>query len=189
MATPTVTRRWTYEDLDRLPESENGDRYEIIDGVVIVTPSPIPLHQASSGGLFFEFESFVRPRRLGRVLSAPVDVKLADDEPVLVPDLVFVARERLHIIGPKAIEGAPDIVVEILSPSTKDRDLGIKRAIYARYGVREYWIVDPQARSVTVLALRGDRYEPRPKEGGVARSAVRPGLAIDVAALFAAVGA
>jgi Uma2 family endonuclease len=189
MATTTATKRWTYADLDGLPESEDGSRYEIIDGELVVTPSPIPPHQASSGGLFFELESFVRPRRLGRVLYAPVDVKPAEDEPILIPDLVFVARERLGIIGPKAIEGAPDLVVEILSPSTRERDLGVKRAIYARYGVREYWLVDLDARRVTGLVLRGGRYEPRPQEGGIARSEVLPGLAIDVVALFAAAGA
>lgn len=187
MATTTATKRWTYADLDRLPESENGERYEIIDGELIVTPSAVPLHQLADYRLTRRLGDHVEGGRLGQIFFAPVDVRLGDQ--TLIPDLLFISRARLDIVGPKAIEGAPDLVVEILSPSTRDRDLGVKKAVYARHGVREYWIVDPEARSVTVFALRGDRYEPLPQEGGVARSEVLAGLAIDVAALFAAAGA
>lgn len=187
MATPTVTKRWTHEDLDRLPESENGDRYEIIDGELFVTPSAIPLHQLVDYRLTRWIGDYVEGGRLGQVFFAPVDVKLGDQ--TLIPDLLFIRRDRLHIVGPKAIEGAPDLVVEILSPSTQHRDRGRKAEIYARSGVPEYWIVDPQARSVTIFGLRGDRYEEVWQEGGVARSRVLPGLAVDVAALFAAAGA
>ena len=105
---------------------------------------------------------------------------------VVIPDLLFISRKRLHLVGPTAIEGPPDLVVEILSPATRSRDLGAKMALYARFGVREYWVVDPVARSISVFVLRDGRYEPLPQEGGIARSIVLPGLAIDVAALFAA---
>lgn len=187
MATTTATKRWTYADLDELPEAENGDRYEIIDGELVVTPSAIPLHQLVDYRLTRWFGDHVERGRLGQIFFAPVDVRLGDQ--TLIPDLLFIRRDRLHIVGAKAIEGAPDLVVEILSPSTKRRDRGRKAEIYAQFGVREYWIVDPQARSVTVFALRGDRYEPLPQPGGVARSEVLAGLTIDVAALFAAAGA
>ena len=179
----TATGIWTYADLDKLPESTNGDRYEIIEGELVVTPAPIPLHQALTLELVARFDAVVRPGRLGRIYTAPVDV-LLDDTVNLIPDLVFVSRERRHIVGPKAITGAPDIVVEILSPSTRARDLGVKLTLYARYGVREYWLVDPEARTVTVYVLRDDRYELLPNEGGFARSLVLPDLAIDVAELF-----
>ena len=97
----------------------------------------------------------VRTGNLGRLLAAPVDVKLAEDETV-VPDLVFIRHDRLSIIGPKAIEGAPDLIAEILSPSTRHHDLGKKKALYARFGMREYLAIDPEARILTVFVLRGD---------------------------------
>lgn len=114
---------------------------------------------------------------------APVDVRLGDQ--TLIPDLLFIRRDRLYIVGSKAIEGAPDLVIEILSPSTKCRDLGRKADIYAQFGVPEYGIVDPVAQTLTIFARRGDRYEEVPPSGGTARSNVLPGLALDVAALFA----
>ena len=181
----TTVRPLTYADLDRIPQEREGDRHEILDGVLVVTPSPIPLHQGASGELFYVFQTFVRPRRLGRVFAAPIDVVFAPSQ-VAIPDLVFVSRARLHIIGPSSIEAAPDIVVEVLSPSTRSRDLGKKKALYARFGVREYWIVDPVARTIAVHVLRGDRFDLLPNEGGTARSEVLPGLTVDVAAFFAA---
>lgn len=187
MSLATATRRWTYADLEAMPESENGDRYEIIDGELVVTPSAIPFHQLVDYRLRRWIGDHVEGRRLGQVVFAPVDVKLGDQ--TRIPDLLFIRGDRLHIVGPKAIEGAPDLVVEILSPSTKHRDRGQKAETYARSAVLEYWIVDPQERSVTVFALRGDRDEEVRQEGGVARSLVLPGLAIDIAALFAAAGA
>lgn len=181
----TTVQSLTYADLDRIPQEREGDRHEILDGVLVVTPSPIPLHQYASADLFAVFDGFVRPRRLGRVLTAPIDVVFVPRQ-VAIPDLVFVSRDRLHIIGPKSIEAAPDIVVEILSPSTRGRDLGKKMALYARFGVREYWILDPVARTIAVRALRGDHYDLLPNVGGIVRSEVLPGLTIDVAAFFAA---
>ena len=127
-----------------------------------------------------------RGRPLGQIYFAPIDVRLGDH--TLVPDIVFVSRDRLSIVGQKAIVGAPDLVVEILSPSTRRRDLGRKEELYAEYGIREYWVVDPKARSVSVYVLRDGRYKELPQEGGIARSEVLPVLAIDVAPLFAAAG-
>lgn len=180
----TAVRPLTYDDLDLIPQDREGDRHEIIDGVLVVTPSPIPLHQIASGKLHVRFETFVEPRRLGRVIAAPIDVVFAPRQ-VAVPDLVFVRQDRLHIIGPKAIEGAPDLIVEILSPSTRGRDRGKKMRLYARFGVREYWILDPVARTIAVHLLRGEEYELVPNEDGVVRSTVLAGLNIDVAAFFA----
>ena len=181
----TTVQPLTYADLDRIPQEREGDRHEILDGVLVVTPSPIPIHQLASGDFYSVFDGFVRPRRLGRVIAAPVDVVFAPSQ-VAIPDLVFVRQDRLHIIGPSSIEAAPDIVVEILSPSTRSRDLGKKMRLYARFGVPEYWIVDPVARTIAVHVLRGDHYDLLPNEGGTARSEVLPGLTVDVAAFFAA---
>ncbi len=181
----TASRTMTYADLEILPDQESGDRYEILDGELIVTPSPIPLHQIMLGLGFRSFDAFVARTNAGIVLTAPVDVVLAPGV-VVVPDLLVVARHRLGIIGPKAIEGPPDLVLEIHSPSTRARDLGAKKALYARFGVPEYWAVDPEARTITVFALRDGRYEVIPHEGGSARSEVLPGFTLDVDALFTA---
>lgn len=182
----TASRVWTYADLERMPETQDGSRYEIIAGELIVTPSPIPLHEELTMEIIHQVNPIVRSRGLGRLYGARVDVKLAGDETItVVPDLFFIDRTRLHIVGPKAVVGAPDLVVEILSPSTRDRDLGEKKRIYARHGVREYWNVDPRSKQVAVSVLHGDRYAERPIVDGLARSEVVPGFALDVAALFA----
>ena len=180
----TATRTWTYADLAELPEDESGNRYEIIDGVLYVTPSPIPLHERLGIRLTLRFGHYVEANDLGEIFGAPVDVVLPTGE-VVIPDLLFIRKDRLHIVGPKAIEGPPDLVIEILSPSTRSRDLGKKKRLYARFGVREYRIVDPIARGISIYVLRNGRYELLPQEGGIARSTVLPGLSIDVAALFA----
>ena len=154
----SVSQTWTYAELDRLPESETGDRYEVIEGELVVTPSPIPLHEDLTMELTFVVGPFVRDGHLGRIYTAPIDV-VFDERVVVIPDFVFVQLDRLHIVGPKAIEGPPDLVVEILSPSTSGRDLGVKMELYARFGAREYWILDPGARSLTIHSLEDGRYE------------------------------
>ncbi|MDP9365242.1 MAG: Uma2 family endonuclease [Chloroflexota bacterium] len=184
MATVSQRRTWTYADLADWPESV-GEFVEIIDGELIVTPAPIPPHELLTMELVFAFGAVVRPNRLGRLFTAPVDVLLPDGG-VLQPDLVFVRTDRLGIVGRTAIEGPPDIVVEILSPSTRARDLGRKKELYAALGVPEYWLVDPDLRAVDLFALRGGAFDPLPQEDGTVRSRVLPDLAIDVAALFAA---
>lgn len=185
MSTVSRAKRWTYADLAELPDNDDGNRYEIIDGELIVSPSAIPPHQALSRELMLRFALFVQPGRLGQVFAAPIDVLLPDGG-TLVPDLVFVRRDRLGIVGRAAIEAAPDIVVEILSPSTRGRDLGRKKELYAQLGVPEYWVVDRDTCRIAVFVLRDGRYEPLPNEDGVARSEVLPGFEVDIAALFAA---
>jgi Uma2 family endonuclease len=129
----------------------------------------------------------VRERGLGIALYAPIDIRF-NPENVLVPDIIFIAQDWLHIIGPKTIEDAPDLVVEILSPSTRRRDLDIKRALDARFGLQEYWIVDPDARMLSVLALASDKFEPVPGgEGGAIASRVLLGLTLAVKDVFAGV--
>lgn len=174
---------FTYADLDILPKEREGDRQELFDGVLVVTPSPIPAHQIVVGNTTYEINAIVRPNDSGRVFSAPIDVVFAP-KLVAVPDVVFVSRDRLHIVGPTAIDGPPDFIVEILSPSTRRRDLGAKRTLYERFGVPEYWLLDPQSRTATVLVLRDGRYETLADEVGAIRSTVVSGLVVEVAALF-----
>ncbi len=145
----TSTIKLTYEDYRHIPDDE---RYELLDGELVMSPSPKEIHQRIDMDLGRLIGNFVAENHLGRVYSAPFDVVLSEVD-VVQPDLLFVSSERANIITPDNVRGAPDLVVEILSPSTAERDRTRKRALYARYGVPEYWLVDPDARTVTVLRL------------------------------------
>jgi Uma2 family endonuclease len=151
-----VSTKFTYDDLQLIPPDRN--RYEIIDGDLLVSPSPIPVHQRIIGNLFAELRAFVRRHCLGEVFVAPCDIVLSYLT-VLEPDLLFVSRSRLHIIGPKNITGPPDLVVEVLSESTARVDRHIKPKQYALYGVSEFWLIDPEARTMEIFRLRNGAYE------------------------------
>jgi Uma2 family endonuclease len=144
--------KFTYEDYRTLPESM-AERYELLDGELVMVPSPTVGHQRASRNLETLLWGFVRERRLGEVLYAPCDVVLGEgkDRQVVQPDLFFVSSQRRHIVMEGEIRGAPDLVVEILSPATAERDRGYKRTLYARHGVQEYWLVDPDARTIEVF--------------------------------------
>ncbi len=179
-----IVTRLTYDDLESIPVERPGDRHEIISGELVVTPSPAPMHQIVSRALFRLLDRHVSAGELGEVLYAPVDIRLTPEN-VLIPDIIFIARGRLHVIGSNTIDAPPDLIVEILSPGTRRRDLTTKRDLYARFGVQEYWIVDPDARTVTVLALTGDRYEQVPlTDEGIIQSRILAGLALAPAAIF-----
>jgi Uma2 family endonuclease len=141
--------RWTYSDLVALPDDQL--RHELIDGEHFVSPSPATTHQQVSKRLFVALNAYVERHRLGEVLYAPFDIKLSAWT-VLVPDVVYFTASRFaDVVNEKHATAAPDLVVEILSPGTRRRDLGRKRAVYDREGVGEYWIVDPDAHTITVL--------------------------------------
>jgi Uma2 family endonuclease len=177
-------QRMTVEERDLYPQEREGDRHELIDGELFVTPAPIPLHQLVSMELSGSLWIVVRAKNLGRLMTAPIDVYLSPHD-LVVPDLAFVSHARLNIIGPKRIDGPPDLIVEILSPSTRRRDLTRKRDLYERHGVQEYWIADPVARTLTVHTLCDGRYEATTWSRVILRSSLLPGLELDVAALFA----
>ncbi|MBT9163719.1 MAG: hypothetical protein DDT24_00639 [Chloroflexi bacterium] len=142
--------KFTYDDYRTALDDK---RYELLEGELIMVPAPGFAHQRISSNIEFILQRFVRQHGLGIILSAPFDVVLSEER-VFQPDILFVSRERLSIINPQNIRGAaPDLVVEIASPATAERDRFYKRAIYARYGVREYWIVDPEARTIEVTKL------------------------------------
>lgn len=183
---------WTYEDYVRLPD--DGKRYEVIRGVLYVSPVPVPLHQYVHAQLFFILGHFVLEKDLGIVLAAPMDVRLPRriGDPVQ-PDLVFLRtgnQPRWEVDA--NFSGSPDLVVEVLSPSTTrlDRrlDRQIKHSAYREAGIPEYWIVDPRARTIEVFGLSedGSRYVElgRGGEGDIIRSAVLPGLEIRVGEIF-----
>jgi Uma2 family endonuclease len=139
--------RFTYSDYLQLPED---NRYEILDGEIYVVPAPNIRHQRLSKRIVGFLIRQIEETGHGEILPAPCDVVFSDEN-VVQPDILFVRKERLGIIGEANIREAPDLVVEILSPGTRGRDLEIKRKLYARFGVQEYWIVDPEAATVEVL--------------------------------------
>ena len=137
--------RLTYEDLLRFPD--DGLRHELIDGEHVVTPSPAIRHQRLSIRLSSALYTFVVSRRLGEILEAPVDVVFSTHD-VVEPDILFISADRRGIVREDRVDGAPDLLVEILSPSTRRTDEVRKRHLYDRFGVREYWVVDPEADAV-----------------------------------------
>ena len=147
--------RWTYKDYAKLPA--DGKRYEIINGVLLMTPSPTGSHQDAVGMLFHYLLTHVKLKGLGLVRMAPFDVELAPDR-VVQPDVLVILNKNFHKITESRIVGAPDLVVEVASPSTAIYDRHDKYQAYADAGVPEYWIVDPESRTVEVLALEGDTY-------------------------------
>ena len=178
----TRDRVYTYDDYRQLPE---GAPYQLIGGELVLTPAPTSYHQIISGRLEFKMMDHVTADNLGIVLYAPIDVYLEKTE-TYQPDIVFVTQERLGIIKPEKIEGAPDLVVEILSPSTAYYDLRKKYRSYEKHGVREYWIVDPEEKSIQVFTLDKGKFkldQEAAQEGSVC-SRVIAGLTIDVADVF-----
>ena len=145
----------TYEDLLQLPNDRY--RYEILDGELQVTAAPSTAHQTVVGNLFFLLTGHVRRRRLGQVFTAPLDLFLTDIS-VVQPDVVFVSETRKAIIFPQCVRGAPDLVVEVLSPSTARTDRGGKRQLYARHGIANYWLLDPDRHEFVAYALEAGVY-------------------------------
>jgi Uma2 family endonuclease len=129
---------------------EDGKRYEAIDGDLFVTPAPKPRHAWISYELVQTLHRLLVAPGHGRVFYAPIGVEFPDTEEGVQPDILFVAKERLDIVGEDWIRGAPDLVIEILSPSTAERDRTVKLKLYQRHGVGEYWIVDPETKTVEV---------------------------------------
>ena len=154
-SSPLAAYRLTYTDWLGFPD--DGRAYELLKGELIVTPPPSIGHQRVSRELEFRLLQYLQSTGAGEILDAPVGVRLSDTD-VLEPDLVVVLREHASRIGTQVIEGAPDLVVEILSPGSAARDLGVKRQAYEVAGVAEYWIVDPVNRSIEVLALEQGAY-------------------------------
>jgi Uma2 family endonuclease len=150
-------RKLTYQDFERIPE--DGLRHEILDGVHVVSPAPSLRHQWVSRGVFRALDSFVAARGLGEVFFAPFDVVLSDHD-VVEPDLLFISRERLAILTEANVQGAPDLLVEVLSPGTRRRDLGQKLVRYEKLGVLEYWVVDPKTETALIFRKTGDSFAP-----------------------------
>lgn len=176
---------WTYEDYLRLPD--DGRRYEVIRGVLYVAPAPLIIHQTVQSRLFAALIAHVDPSHLGIVYAAPVDVILPERiaEPVQ-PDLLFIREENRPEGGDPNFQDVPDLVVEILSPSTRSYDRKTKLAAYRDAGVPEFWLVDPQTRTVAVYGWKEGQFTElqRGGDGDEIGSVVLPGFRVQVGQLF-----
>lgn len=147
----------TYDDLLLFPD--DGKQHELIDGEHYVTPSPNRKHQAIVGNLAGQLWVYLQEHRIGRAFTAPFDVLFSEFD-VVEPDLLFVSDARRDsILTAQNVRGAPDLVVEIGSPSTQKRDETIKRRLYECFGVLEYWVIDPELDTIKVYRRVGERYE------------------------------
>lgn len=181
-----VDPKLTYEDLRKMPD--DGKRYELIDGEVYMMPTPTTSHQRTLGNLLFALGSLVEERDLGEVLAAPTDVVFGERTAVQ-PDLLYIASDRASIVTELNVQGAPNLVIEVLSPSNAAFDRETKLQVYARAGVPELWYVDPETESVEVLELGGDgRYlaVSNLSATDTLTSRALPGFSSPVASLFPA---
>jgi Uma2 family endonuclease len=185
MKPPASGVKLTYEDFLLFPD--DGRRHELIDGEHYVTPSPNPNHQVIAGNLYWIIRGYLEAHPIGRVFFAPLDVVFSNFD-IVEPDLLYISNERLAVLTEKHVRGAPDLVIEIGSKSTRKRDEGIKRRLYERFGVAEYWVVDPELDTLKVYRREGSSYQ---RAGEYAlelndrfETPLLPGLAIALAAVF-----
>jgi len=180
--TAVVGKIWTYTDYAAL---DDGKRYEILEGELVMAPAPELDHQGLIGELFSGMRAHIVAGSLGKLYVVPVDVVL-DDRNVVQPDLVFVSRKNQGVLKKTGIFGVPDLVVEVLSPSSIRMDRYRKLALYRDFKIPEYWIVDPAAGSIEVLSLRDGEFDLHSSAvgTGVVSSVVLPGFSVDVAELM-----
>ena len=174
---------WTYEDYAALPN--DGHHYEIVNGVLVMAPAPTPEHQDIVLEIAAHLRTHIKLAGLGRVFPSPVDVDLGPNN-VFQPDVVVVLNAHLDRVGAKKIVGAPDLVVEIMSPSSGVMDRIAKYAIYARAGISEYWVVKPEGKSVEVFVLEKGEYRSLGvfSKQQTLPSRVAPGLLVKVEQFF-----
>ena len=175
-------KTYTYADYARLPE---GAPYQLIGGQLIMTSSPIPYHQEVLRKLGFKILVFLEKKNLGHLYYAPLDVYFSDSD-VYQPDIIFIKKEREEIIGDTKIDGAPDMVIEILSPSTAYYDLRNKFRTYEQADVNEYWIVDPGHKRIEVYENKGKKFNVYMEAEGEGKisSKVLEGFSIKLSEVF-----
>ena len=182
MVTQTRQGPYTYADYLETPDDE---RYELIEGELIMAAAPIPLHQRVGMRFSNRMGPFIEANGLGELFAAPIDVYFSNTN-VFQPDLIFISAARTRIIGNSNIQGAPDLVIEIASPRTQRRDRTVKRDVYERYGVLEYWMTYPDTRTISVLRLENGRFVDagRYQYGDTLTTPLLPGLAIALSEVF-----
>jgi Uma2 family endonuclease len=173
----------TVEDYRMMPEA--GPRYQLVEGEFFMAPAPNRFHQDISGNIYFLLRGYLEELPIGKLYEAPFDVYL-DEFNVHHPDIVFVAKANYAILTDAGVDGAPDLIVEILSPKTAFLDKKAKRKVYARAGVKELWFVDPDTKMVHVYFLQQDPDHPAATyaEKDTFRSPHFPGLKIRAARIF-----
>lgn len=186
MALAFKSPRHTYEDYCKLPDKP---RVELFDGEFLLSPAPNTAHARAASRLFRILDAWVNARSLGDVFFAPVDVVLSEHN-VVQPDILFISKERAGIITKPNVQGAPDLVIEIVSPHNRTRDTLLKRAFYEKYRVHEYWIVDPEEESITVLSLQSGHFAVKGEYSGkdVLQSGVLAGFRLSVQDIFGVSG-
>jgi Uma2 family endonuclease len=176
---PPITR-YDYQEM-----REGPPYYQVIEGDLVMSPSPNTFHQELAGNIYSSIRRYLDQHSLGTVFVAPLDIFLGDVD-VYQPDVMFVSNERRSIITDHGLEGAPNLVVEILSPAAARVDKGAKRKVYARSGVQELWLLDPEAKTVAVYRLDQDAESPAETHGAnaVFESHLFPGLKLEAAYIF-----
>jgi Uma2 family endonuclease len=186
MATPARKFKYTYQDYLLFPD--DGNRHEIIGGEHYVTPAPNWRHQLVAGNFHRLVSPFIYENRLGYILFAPLDVVLSDED-VVQPDLLFISNDRASIAQEKGAFGAPDLVIEVLSDSTRRRDETIKLRLYEEMGVREYWMADPVQETIRVFrTTKAGRFvlvaELSAEAGDRLETPLWPGLVLELSQIF-----
>ncbi len=173
---------YTYSDYEKL---EEGAPFQLIGGKLIMNPAPVPYHQRISRNIEYYLFGFVQKHDLGEVYYAPIDIYLGNQE-VYQPDILFIAKDRLSIIGKKNIQGAPNLVIEILSESSVYNDLKKKKKVYEQSGVQEYWIVDPNDQTIEIYILKNKKYtlEKEFSKNEILESPMFPGFALELSKVF-----
>ena len=180
----TSEKRYTKEDYERLPE---GSPYQLIGGELIMSPSPTFFHQRIAFKIASRLGAFVERNRSGAIVMAPMDVYF-NEEDIYQPDIIFLRAEQLPKIDPDdRIHLTPDLVIEVLSPSTAYHDYSHKKKIYAEHGVKEYWIVDPQDKTIEIMVNDSGIFRTEELLGvsGTVESAMFPGFSMKVEEVFA----
>jgi len=183
-----LRKKLTYHEFRELEFDDNDNFwYELINGELVRKQAPSIRHQRISGEIVFALKNFERETQSGMLLYAPSDVVL-DDGNAYHPDIFFIKKERYFILDEKEqiVSGAPDLVIEILSKSTAVYDRGEKKDIYEKYGVREYWIVDPEKKSIEVYSLKDERFRLTIylEDSGILESPGLEGFEMDIAKVF-----
>lgn len=181
----THKAKLSYQDFLLFPE--DGKRHELLGGDHLVTPSPSTKHQRVSRNLMCFMDSYLRRSKAGEVFAAPMDVVLSDLD-VVEPDLLFISREKSSIITEKNIQGSPDLVIEIVSKSTQRIDSLVKRKLYERCGIQEYWLVDPELKTVDVCRLANGKYVRQAalsqEDDSILKTPLMPGFQLRLSDIF-----
>ncbi|GAB4367894.1 MAG: Uma2 family endonuclease [Calditrichia bacterium] len=180
-------KKLTYQDYLSLPD--DGNRYEIFEGELIMTPAPKISHQEVSKSVGYELVQWERKTKLGKVFYAPVDVLLSEKS-IVQPDLIVILKENYGIITKENIQGAPDLVIEIVLPSSGYYDMFDKKELYEKYGVKEYWIVDPERGWVEVYVLKNGKFQlsQRVEKQGKIESKILNDFSLEWETVFGSVG-